>query len=86
MELPFSFFLFSFSLPSQESVATDEGFHDESTNDTDPLVKKGRKRESELDVYPPTRLARKPGEKCSSAKRCWRLAPGTRVDPVGLLG
>ena len=26
------------SLPSKESVATDEGFHDESTNDTDPLV------------------------------------------------
>ena len=51
VELPFSFFLFSFSLPSQESVATDEGFHDESTNDTDPLVKKKIKLESVFDVY-----------------------------------
>ena len=43
---PFSslFFFSFFFTSSQESVATDEGFHDESTNDTDPLVKKNNKR------------------------------------------
>ena len=46
--------LVSWSLwSSQESVATDEGFHDDSTNDTDPLVKgnKGEHR-SLIGIFP----------------------------------
>ena len=34
------------SLLSKESVATDEGFHDESTNDTDPLVARKQPKET----------------------------------------
>ena len=75
----------SWSLSSQESVATDEGFHDESTNDTDPLVKlKTIEIACFFYIYHP-RLARNPGGKSSSETQCWRSALETLVGPAGQL-